>query len=100
MAMIYVGGCARALCLRKTKEAGQGDPGILAASGLVAGEGLAGVVIAVLVGAQLLPRSASPRLAGSVGEIAVLAALALVCGFLYLAGRSQRAGGQEVRPTL
>src|SRR6185436_1921538 len=42
---LYVGGCVRALVERRRGgEKLQGDPGILAASGLVAGEALAGVL--------------------------------------------------------
>jgi putative OPT family oligopeptide transporter len=92
MAAIFLGGCVRALTERRGKrdEAAAGvDPGILAASGLVAGEGLAGVLVAGLVAAQLVPRSMNPRLSGIPGDIAVLAMLAIVCLFLYRAARSQ-----------
>jgi hypothetical protein len=63
------------------------DPGILAASGLVAGEGLAGVLVAGLVAAQLVPRSIAPRLSGTAGDLAVVALLIGVGLFLYRAGR-------------
>ena len=92
MAAIFLGGCLRALTERESKrdETAAGvDPGILAASGLVAGEGLAGVLVAGLVAAQLVPRSMNPRLSGTPGDIAVLAMLAIVCLFLYRAARSQ-----------
>ena len=48
MAPIFVGGCVRALAERgpPAPASGQRDPGVLAASGLVAGEGLAGVLVA------------------------------------------------------
>lgn len=50
---IFLGGCIRALVERKRKgKAIEGDPGILAASGLIAGEGLAGVAIALMVAIQ------------------------------------------------
>src|SRR5205814_5213005 len=49
MAPIYLGGCVRAFCDRRAGGPWQTDPGILAASGLVAGEGLAGVLVAGLV---------------------------------------------------
>ena len=92
MAAIFLGGCVRALTERggKRDETAAGvDPGILAASGLVAGEGLAGVLVAGLVAAQLVPRSMNPRLSGTPGDIAVLAMLAIVCLFLYRAARSE-----------
>ena len=93
MAAIFVGGCVRALSGRElppeAKKDGA-DPGILAASGLVAGEGLAGVVVAGLVAAQIVPRSMPPRLAGAAGDIAVVAMILGVCLFLHRAGRSAR----------
>jgi putative OPT family oligopeptide transporter len=90
MAAIFVGGCVRALYDRgKKKDAAalkdSADPGILAASGLVAGEGLAGVLVAALVAAQVVPRSMPPRLAGAPGELAALVAVALLAAFLYRA---------------
>jgi uncharacterized oligopeptide transporter (OPT) family protein len=93
MAAIFLGGCVRALSERRA-ESGEtkagADPGILAASGLVAGEGLAGVVVAGLVAAQLLPRTIEPRLPGLAGEIGVVALLLGVCLFLHHAGRAAR----------
>jgi putative OPT family oligopeptide transporter len=94
MAAIFVGGCVRALCERTppSNQRDDADPGILAASGLVAGEGLAGVVVAALVAAQLVPRAQPPRLPGLTGDIAVVAMLIGVCLFLYRAGRAGRKG--------
>jgi putative OPT family oligopeptide transporter len=93
MAPLYVGGCVRALGVGSggTKGAGESDPGILAASGLVAGEGLAGVLVAGLVAGGVAPRSVDPRLPGLAGEAAALLAVALVCFFLFRAGRSRGA---------
>jgi len=101
MAAIFLGGCVRALGERgakpgDTKEGA--DPGILAASGLVAGEGLAGVVVAGLVAAQVAPRAMAPRLSGIAGEIAVVAMLLGVCVFLYRAGRSGRSSAERRSP--
>jgi putative OPT family oligopeptide transporter len=99
MAAIYLGGCVRALSERRARQHEKherdpqkkesADPGILAASGLVAGEGLAGVVLAGLVAAQVVPRTMDPRLPGLVGDGAVLVILLLVCVFLYRAGQSR-----------
>jgi putative OPT family oligopeptide transporter len=91
MAPLYVGGCVRSLAERgrpKPQE-GEGDPGVLAASGLVAGEGLAGVIVAGLVAAGLAPKSLDPRLGGLAGEVAALAVAVAVCLFLFLGGRSR-----------
>jgi putative OPT family oligopeptide transporter len=92
MLAIYVGGCARALALKRfgaVKE-GETDTGVLAASGLVAGEGLAGVAIAGLVGAQLLPKSMAPRLGGATGEVAAALLVLAIVAFLLAARRSRR----------
>jgi putative OPT family oligopeptide transporter len=92
MAPLYVGGCVRALAVRRGgASAGESDPGVLAASGLVAGEGLAGVLVAGLVAGGLAPSSLLPRLGGLPGSLAALAVALAVCAFLFRAG--QRAGG-------
>ncbi|HWW94456.1 MAG TPA: oligopeptide transporter, OPT family [Vicinamibacteria bacterium] len=93
MAPLYVGGCVRALCQRGRADGPGVDPGILAASGLVAGEGLAGVVVAGLVAAQVAPRAIPPRLPGALGEGAAVLITLLLCAFLYRAGSSRRAVG-------
>jgi putative OPT family oligopeptide transporter len=91
MAAIFIGGCVRALSERGATSGEKkdgADPGILAASGLVAGEGLAGVLVAGLVAAQLVPRALTPRLSGGAGDLAVVLMLVGVGLFLYGAGRS------------
>jgi putative OPT family oligopeptide transporter len=97
MAAIFVGGCVRALSARGETGASRAakggvDAGILAASGLVAGEGLAGVLVAGLVAAQLVPRSMTPRLGGPAGDVAVVVVLLTVCAFLYRAARTDAPG--------
>jgi putative OPT family oligopeptide transporter len=88
MAPLFVGGCMRALVERgRSGESRRGDPGILAASGLVAGEALAGVLIAGLVALGAAPRSRDPLLAGDIGVVVILATGALLCFFLYCASR-------------
>ena len=94
MAAIFLGGCMRALSDRgnpaRSADSSRGpDTGVLAASGLVAGEGLAGVVVAGLVAAQLVPRSMAPRAGGAAGELLVVAMLAITCLFLVRAGRAR-----------
>jgi putative OPT family oligopeptide transporter len=92
MAPLYVGGCVRALAERgrSPRREGEHDPGILAASGLVAGEGLAGVLVAGLVAGGLAPKSMDPRIAGLAGDLIALAVAAAVCAFLLRGGRSGR----------
>src|SRR5207253_898302 len=50
---IFLGGAVRRLVEARRKEGPkEGDPGVLAASGMIAGEGLVGVAIALLVAAK------------------------------------------------
>ncbi len=90
MAPLFVGGCVRALVehRRAPRPEGTSDPGILAASGLVAGEGLAGVAVAALVAAGVAPKAMEPRLGGLTGEAVALAVAVAVCAFLLRGGRS------------
>jgi putative OPT family oligopeptide transporter len=92
MAPLFVGGCVRALVERNQAPAaaGDSDTGILAASGLVAGEGLAGVAIAGLVAAGIAPKAIDSRLGGLTGEIAALVLAVGVCYFLLRGGRTGR----------
>ncbi len=92
MAAIYAGGCARAIVdrRRRSRPEGSGDPGVLAASGLVAGEGLAGVLVAGLVAGGIIGRSVPPRLDGAPGELVALALVLAVGAFLVVAGSSVR----------
>jgi putative OPT family oligopeptide transporter len=103
MLVIYVGGCVRALveaAARRAAAAGgapaapasgpdEGDPGVLAASGLVAGEGLAGVLIAALVALGVVGKSRPPILEGAAGSIGALLLVAAVGALLFRAGRSR-----------
>jgi len=93
MAAIWVGGLVRAITERRygVVQGGTSDPGILAASGLVAGEGLAGVLVAGLVAAGAAPKSRPPLLEGLTGEIAALAGLVLVGLFLVRAAADRPA---------
>jgi putative OPT family oligopeptide transporter len=99
MAPLFVGGCVRALVERGgSGESRQSDPGILAASGLVAGEALLGVLIAGLVAVGAAPRSRAPLLAGPAGAVGVLTAVVLLCFFLYRAGRRPRGEKSTTSP--
>jgi putative OPT family oligopeptide transporter len=89
MAPIYLGGCVRALCDRETKSF-EADPGVLAASGLVAGEGLAGVLVAALVAGGIAPKWHEPRIGGAVGSVAVLVLIVAISAFLYRSRRQTR----------
>jgi len=90
MAPLFVGGCVRALVERKRPPLAEGssDTGILAASGLVAGEGLAGVAVAGLVAAGLAPKAMDPQIGGLVGDVAALTVALAVCAFLLRGGKA------------
>jgi hypothetical protein len=101
---IFVGGIVRRMVeARRGGKPGDSDPGVLGASGMIAGEGLAGVLIAFLVaGVGKWPESAVSRALGSMhfaskdfnhvgGAAAVVCGIVVVlavCGLLYRAGRS------------
>jgi uncharacterized oligopeptide transporter (OPT) family protein len=89
MAPIWLGGLLRALCERSAQKRSEADPGILAASGLVAGEGLAGVLVAALVAGGVASKSHAVLLGGAAGVAGTLALLAAVCAFLWMAGREK-----------
>jgi putative OPT family oligopeptide transporter len=100
MAALYVGGCVRKISERgaRAPRKGDGDPGVLAASGLVAGEGLAGVLVAGLVASAAAPRSKVPYLDGAAGSAMVAAVILATCAFLWLAGRAGRNGASADGP--
>jgi len=91
MMALFVGGVVRRLSA-PAAEAGKADddPGILAASGLVAGEGLAGILVAFLAFNEWIPKAAEPRLGGALGKGAALLVAGLACAFLARAGRATR----------
>ena len=97
MAPIFVGGCVRGLVDLRRRGARGGeadghgdgaDAGVLAASGLVAGEGLAGVAVAILVGALHVGHPGAPRIGGTWGTVGALSIVIAICVFLGRAGRS------------
>ena len=91
MMPMYVGGCVRALMdrTRRDRPVGESDTGVLAASGLVAGEGLAGVVVAGLVAMHLIDKDHKVFLEGPIGQAAVSLVALLICGFLWWACRAK-----------
>jgi putative OPT family oligopeptide transporter len=90
MLTIYAGGCVRALVDRRratSSDEAKNDPGILAASGFVAGEGLAGVMIAFLAFEQWIAKERAPVVGGAAGDTLTVAVILALCGVLYTAGR-------------
>jgi putative OPT family oligopeptide transporter len=99
MASIYVGGCVRAIVERRRRGVAksESDPGILAASGLVAGEGLAGVLVAGLVAANIASKSSAVRIPGILGDLLAVVMILLVSVFLYCGATSHRTDQQPPR---
>jgi uncharacterized oligopeptide transporter (OPT) family protein len=93
MMPMYVGGCVRALVdrVRRDQPVGESDGGVLAASGLVAGEGLAGVVVAAMVAAHVIDKDQKPYFSTEThaGQAVISCVVILICGFLWWACRAK-----------
>ena len=87
MMPVYVGGVVRRIVEARRKEkASETDSGVLAASGMIAGEGLAGVAIAILVAAgKRFPKDFT-WITGSPAVALGIALVIGVCALLYGAG--------------
>jgi putative OPT family oligopeptide transporter len=92
---IFVGGIARRIVEARSKgKATESDPGVLAASGMIAGEGLTGVLIAFGAAVGYKPGD-EPLIGGPVGIALGIAIVLLVCFLLYKAGRSAGPAGTD-----
>ncbi|CAN5298673.1 oligopeptide transporter, OPT family [soil metagenome] len=97
MLPIFVGGVASALAFRSKKKTGgdenlaetESNPGILAASGIVAGEALGGLGITALVAVGVLSKDSETIVKGVAGEIGSILLVLGMCAFLIAAGRSK-----------
>jgi OPT oligopeptide transporter protein len=102
MMPIFIGGIARHIADRAMTTPGGpagGKPhsaataGVLAASGMVAGEGLAGVVVAAMFGGNLIDKPTATVFGGELGQLlATLVVLGTVV-FLVFAARDGRGAG-------
>jgi putative OPT family oligopeptide transporter len=109
---IFVGGIVRRIVdARRAKNAADSDSGVLAASGMIAGEGVAGVLIALIVALSgNWPQSALSRglasmhfaakkftwLTGAPAWIAGIAVVLAICALLFRAARaSDSAAGTD-----
>jgi putative OPT family oligopeptide transporter len=96
MMPIFVGGIARKIADRGALPPARGahisaaTGGILAASGLVAGEGLAGVVVAGLFGGRVIAKPTSTMIDGDAGKILGTLVVVAIVAFLVRAGRGPR----------
>jgi hypothetical protein len=110
LAPVFVGGIVRRMV--DAKRAGKptdSDPGVLAASGMIAGEGLVGVLIAFLIGSSgKFPALGNAltsthfaakdftHLTGWVAKTVGIAIVLGICALLYRAGRSAPVEGSDV----
>jgi putative OPT family oligopeptide transporter len=92
LAPVYLGGIVRKLQKEATAE---GDPGVLAASGMIAGEGLAGVAIALLVAGGV--KFKEKGFTFITGIPAVILGILTVIGICALLFRAARAGAHSRR---
>ena len=102
LAPVFAGGIVRRMVdAKRDAKSLDSDPGVLAASGMIAGEGLVGVLIAFLVAASgRFPRLSSALgsmhfaskdftwLKGSIAIITGIAIVIAICALLYRAGSS------------
>lgn len=96
MMALFLGGCLRRL--ERKQDGSESDPGVLAASGLVAGEGLAGIGIAALAFFDWIARDRAPHLGGFWGSFG---SLLLVLGVsLFLAHAARPSPRNPSRPPL
>jgi putative OPT family oligopeptide transporter len=93
LAPVFVGGIVRRLAESKEKDKDEkksaGNSGLLAASGMIAGEGLAGVAIAFLAGAGIGAKKGFTYVAGMPGTILGIVTVLAVCALLFKAGRRE-----------
>lgn len=94
LAPVFVGGIVRRIVdARRKGKTLDSDPGVLGASGMIAGEGLAGVAIALLVAVLGFDTKGGPKISGSIAVIIGIAVVLGVCYLLYHAGRSAAVEG-------
>ncbi|MCI0413044.1 oligopeptide transporter, OPT family [bacterium] len=89
MMPIFLGGLVRRWSDGADAAKGQGsNAGVLCASGLIAGEGIAGIALAISVGAGLVSKQKTILISGLAGDLASLILTFLVMTLLYSAARS------------
>lgn len=92
---IYLGGITRRILDARNKgNSTESDPGVLAASGMIAGEGLTGVLIALGAGLGYKPGD-TPLLGGAPGMLVGIAIVIAICYLLYRAGRAVGPAGTD-----
>jgi putative OPT family oligopeptide transporter len=92
LAPVFAGGIVRRIVewRRGELQKGESDGGVLAASGMIAGEGLAGVAIAIFVASGTKFPKGFTFVSGMPAFIAGVVLLLAICAVLARAGRSTR----------
>lgn len=90
MTPIFLGGLIRRFTSGEESSKSESDSGVLFASGLIAGEGLAGIAIAGAVGLKLIAKDNTPLLQDLSGSLASTVVTLVVLALLYQAGRSSK----------
>jgi uncharacterized oligopeptide transporter (OPT) family protein len=88
MTPIFLGGLVRRFTEGKAAGKGESNAGVLCASGLIAGEGLAGITIAAAVAFNLVSKETKTLVTGMVADIAALAVMLMVVAILYAASQT------------
>jgi len=90
MTPIFLGGLVRRWTDAKSAGKPRGtDAGVLCASGLIAGEGIAGITLAIAVGAGLVSKDQTVLIGSPIGDLCSFVLVLLLMGLLY------RSGGQK-----
>jgi putative OPT family oligopeptide transporter len=85
MTPIFLGGLVRRWSDRADAE--KAKNGVLCASGLIAGEGIAGIALAISVGAGLISKEQTLIISGLAGDIASLVLTLLIMGLLFASSK-------------
>lgn len=91
MTPIFLGGLVRRFVDGATAAKGESNAGVLCASGLIAGEGLAGIAIAGAVALGMVKKDTTTLMQGTVANLAALALVIVVMALLYRSGKEARA---------
>lgn len=89
MTPIFLGGLVRKFSDGNDAGKGESGGGVLCASGLIAGEGLAGILIAGAVALGKVPKTTTEVFTGTLGTIGAVAIIAIVLFALYYASRTK-----------
>jgi putative OPT family oligopeptide transporter len=91
MTPIFLGGLIRRFTDGATASKGESNAGVLCASGLIAGEGLAGITIAGAVALGLVSKEVKTMMVGTAADLAALAVTVFVLLLLYYSGAGSKA---------